>query len=521
MKLIKYILIMSCSLLTMTACEKENTDDTSLIESSVAPDALALTFDITQDNTGKVTITPNGNGVVKYDVYFGDGTPNPAGIFPGRSAQHNYAEGSYTVRVVAYGAAGQTTEITQQLTVTFRVPENFEAVTAIDASNNYKLNVSASALYETNFRVIFGDAPNETPRSFLEGETVSHVYTTTGTYTVKIVAVSGGAATAEITRSITIADPVLLPLTFESSTLNYTWGNFGGGVSTIIDNPQKNTINTSNKVVRMVKNAPEPWGGSVISLSSPINFATNKFFRMKTFSPRVGARVLLKVENASNGAIFFEREATTTVANTWEELVFDYSAVSTTEAYHKIVIIVDNGTPGDGSANWTFLLDDFRQENPAAITFPVTFQNPLITNDWIGFGGGNVTVIDNPQSSGINTSTKVGRMIKGAPEGWAGAVTTMSTPINFVPGNNTIRMKVWSPRVGARILFKIENLNDGGINMEVERPTTVANAWEELTYTFNINTANTYQKIVLFMDLNNPGDGSPNYTFLFDDIRLN
>ena len=521
MKLVKYMLIMSCSLLMMTACEKDNTGDTSFVDSSVAPDALDLTYDITQDNTGKVTITPNGNGAVSYNVYFGDGTTEPAGVYPGRSAQHNYAEGVYTVRVVANGPAGQTTEITKQLTVTFRVPEEFTATTEIDASNNYKLNVSAKALYETNFRVTFGDVPNEIPRSFLEGETVNHVYTATGTYTVRIVAVSGGAATAVITRTISIVDPVLLPLGFESPTLNYNFGNFGGGVTTIIDNPSKSSINTSNKVAKMVKNAPETWGGSVIALSAPINFSANKFFRVKVFSPRVGARVLLKVENATNSNVFFEREAVTTVVNTWEDLVFDYSAISTTEAYHKIVFIIDNGVAGNGSANFTFLLDDIRLEATPAITFPVTFENALIVNDWGGFGGANAGVINNPQSSGINTSAKVGRMIKGAPETWAGAFTSMSTPINFISGVNTIKMKVYSPRIGARILFKLENLTNSSIAMENEQATTVANAWQELTFTFNVNTANSYQKIVLFMDNGNAGDGSANFTFLFDDITLN
>ena len=57
--------------------------------------------------------------------------------------------------------------------------------------------------------------------------------------------------------------------------------------------------------------------------------------------------------------------------------------------------------------------------------------------------------------------------------------------------------------------------------MESEQATTVANAWEELTFTYNVNTANSYQKLVLFMDNGNAGDGSANFTFLFDDIRLN
>ena len=54
-------------------------------------------------------------------------------------------------------------------------------------------------------------------------------------------------------------------------------------------------------------------------------------------------KFLLKVENATNGAISFEKEVSCTVANAWEDLVFDYSAVSTTQSYQKIVLIFDLG----------------------------------------------------------------------------------------------------------------------------------------------------------------------------------
>jgi hypothetical protein len=76
--------------------------------------------------------------------------------------------------------------------------------------------------------------------------------------------------------------------------------------------------------------------------------------------------------------------------------------------------------------------------------------------------------------------------------------------------------------VGARLLLKVENLTDGGIAFEKEATTTVANAWEELSFDYNsINTANSYQKVVLIFDLGTAGDGSANYTFYFDDIKLN
>ncbi|HQV60155.1 MAG TPA: PKD domain-containing protein [Chitinophagaceae bacterium] len=689
MKSLKYFLGLAFLLVLAAGCKKETYDDVSFVDTANSPDQLSVLFEITQDNTGRVTITPNGAGAVSYDIYYGDGTATPAKVQAGKNTIHTYAEGVYNVKIVAYSINGKTTEITRQLTVSFRAPENLDVVINVDPANNYKINVSATALYETNFRIYFGDVPNETPVSFLEGATVSHTYAAVGTYTVRVVALSGGAATAEVTRSVTIVDPVLLPITFESPTVDYTFGNFGGGNVTIINNPQSSGINTSSRVGRMVKNPPEVWGGSVITLGDPIDFSVNKVFRMKVFSPRVGAKVLLKVENLTNGGISFEREATTTVANTWEDLVFNYAAINTAESYQKVVLIFELGIPGDGSANFTFLFDDIRLTNQlptSLLTLPVTFDLPgvnyavtdfggnqsvdavdpsnaannvkkttkpngaetwagttigsgftsaipfsatatqmsvrvyspaaglpirlkvedrndntrsvetekvtTVANAWetlvfdfanqatgtaalnlaytynmasiffnfgtagdgkifywdditflpvnvagialpldfesttlvytfTNFDGGDATVINNPQSSGINTSSKVGRMIKNAGQVWGGSWIGLASPIDFST-LRTFKMKVFSPRVGAKVLLKVENQTNGGISYEKEVLTTTANAWEELTFDFSaINTANSYQKIVLIFELGTMGDGSPNFTFLFDDIKLN
>jgi len=689
MKALKYFFNIVFLLVMITGCKKEVNDDLSLLDSDAAPANLSAVFEITQDNTGLVTITPNGEGASKYEVFYGDATPAPATVLPGKNTKHSYAEGVYNVKIVGHTLTGKTSEATQPLTVSFRAPENLEVTAVVDPANNFKVNVSAKALYETLFKVYFGDVANEVPQSFLEGATISHTYASVGTYTVKVVALSGGAATAEFEKIITIVDPVLLPITFESPTIDYSFINFGGGDVTVINNPQSNGINTSAKVGKMVKNAPEVWGGSVITLGEPIDFSANKVFRMKVFSPSVGAKVLLKVENATNGGISFEKEVATTVANAWEDLVFDYNAINTANTYQKVVLIFELGTVGDGSANFTFLFDDIRLTNQlptSLLSLPVTFDDPAVNysvtdfgnnqtvdaadpvnaankvkkttksngaETWAGttmgagftsripftatatqmsiniyspaagipvrlkvedrtdntksvetetlttvanawetlvfdfanqatgtaalnlaynytmasvffdfgtagsgkifywddikflaanvagialpldfesgtlvysftdFDGGNVTVIDNPQPSGINTSSKTARMIKNAGQPWGGSWIALAGPIDFST-QKTLKMKVYSPRAGAKVLLKVENQTNGALNFEKEVLTTTANAWEELSFDYSaINTANSYQKIVLIFDLGTPGDGSANFTWLFDDITLN
>jgi hypothetical protein len=527
MKFIKYICSIALLFVVALGCKKENFDDTSLVATDVAPNKLAAMFDITQDNTGLVTITPNGESIAYFEVYYGDATTTPIKILPGKNTQHIYPEGVYPVRVVAHSITGLVTEATQQLTVSFRAPINVDGTATIDAVNNFKVNVTASATYETLFKVYFGDVPNEVPVSLLEGSTVSHVYAAVGTYTVKIVALSGGVATTTITRVVTIVNPTLLPITFESPTVDYSFTNFGGGTVTKIANPQVSGINTSTTVGKMVKNAPEVWGGSFIPLATPIDFSANKVFRMKVFSPRVGAKVLLKVENLTNGAINFEKEATTTVANIWEDLVFDYSTINTAQSYQKVVLIFELGTAGDGSANFTFLFDDIRLTNQlptSLLTMPITFDDAAVNYAVTDFGN-NQSIADVDPT---NASNKVKKTTKpNGAETWAG--TTMgsgfTSRIPFTATASQMSVKVYSPAAGIKVRLKVEDKTNVNVSVETEATTTVANTWETLVFDFNnqatgtaaINLASNYDKASIFFDFGTAGTGK---VFYWDDVQF-
>lgn len=322
--------------------------------------------------------------------------------------------------------------------------------------------------------------------------------------------------------SIGILRAADFPMDFETGT--FTFLNFDGGNTTVVANPHVSGINTSTKVAKMVKSAGQTWGGSYIVLSAPIDFSEKKLFKMKVFSPRVGAKVLLKAENMDNGSIALEKVMLTTVANEWEELSFDFSLIDITKTYQKLVFIFDNGTMGDGSANFTFFFDDIvlttSESETEAPVLPLDFESATIDYAFNEFDGGVVTVIDNPHSSGINTSAKVAQMVKNAGQPWGGSWIALASPIDFSV-NKTFKMKVYSPRVGAKVLLKVENYSDGSIAFEKEVPTTVANVWEELIFDFSgINTANSYQKLTFIFELGTMGDGSANFTFLFDDIEL-
>jgi hypothetical protein len=259
------------------------------------------------------------------------------------------------------------------------------------------------------------------------------------------------------------------------------------------------------------------------SSSRQIDFSQNKIFRMKVFSQRVGAKVLLKVENATDATKFFQVETPTTIANAWEDLVFDFSAVTTSVTYSKITLIFDNGTMGDGTANFTFLMDDIRLTNSlpsSTLALPLDFESSTLNYKFTDFNGGAVTIISNPQSSGINTSTRVAKMVKSADQVYGGSYIALTNPIDF-SSKKTFTMKVYSPRIGAKVLLKVENLTNSAVSYEKEVQTTKANSWETLSFDYSgIDASKAYQKVVLIFDNGTMGDGSANFTFLFDDITL-
>ncbi|PQV49600.1 carbohydrate binding protein [Jejuia pallidilutea] len=371
MKTLKYI--MSLALVFFISCAEDN-NDLGFIEEVIAPSNVTAQFQITQDNSGLVTIIPNSEGAVSYNITPGDGT-DVVSVKQGESFENIYSEGSYPVQIEAVGVTGLKTTVTKDLTVSFRAPENLEVTAEIDASNPFILNVSATADFAASFLVYF-DTSNidEEPTPLAVGETVSFEYPNVGDYAIKVVALSGGTETTEITQTIEIAAPTELPIDFEAFDAN-TFQGFGGASNAVIDNPDANG-NSSSKVGRIVKGAGEGWAGNVITLSSPLNFSVRKAITMDVWSPRVGGKMLLKVENLDDGNIAYETEATLAGNSTWESVTFDLSEIDTSNSYQKIVVFFDFGTVGDGSADWTFYIDNIKQD----LVSTGTFNDGLLTN---------------------------------------------------------------------------------------------------------------------------------------------
>jgi len=200
MKILKYILSLCVVVLALTTCSDDE-KDLNFISNVEAPSELALLFQVTQDNTGLVSITPTAEGAIGFDIYFGDDTPEPENFNNGQNTSHTYVEGTYTVTAVAYGVTGLETTLAQELVVSFQAPSNLEVVIENDAAISKRVNVTVSADSAVSFDVTSLGTTEETPSPVTGniGETVFLDFLEPGIYTITVEATGAAIETTVYT----------------------------------------------------------------------------------------------------------------------------------------------------------------------------------------------------------------------------------------------------------------------------------------------------------------------------------
>ncbi|MBU3927736.1 MAG: hypothetical protein KKB74_08010, partial [Bacteroidetes bacterium] len=369
MNSIKNIAVFIFVLVVLASCKKD-VDNLKVLDNVNAPTNVNAIFDITQDNTGVVTIIPTAEGVTEFFITFGDVTDEkPTTYAINEVITHTYTEGVFTVGITASGLTGLTSKIEKELNVTFKAPENLVVTIVPDAINPKTISVTATADYATIMEIYFGEVTGEEPVKVLPGEAALHTYAEAGNYVVRVVAKSGGSATVEHSETVTISeasDPVTLPITFESYTVNYSFVDFGNEVTSVVDNPDASGINNSARVAQSIKTTgAETWAGTLLTLASPIDFTAKKLIRVKVWSPKRGVVVKFKIENLINADINAEVDVITTTSNEWEELTFDFSGIDLGQEYQKVVMFFDFGNTGDDAI---YYFDDIKQASAAVST---------------------------------------------------------------------------------------------------------------------------------------------------------
>jgi hypothetical protein len=530
--------IISLFVLAITfGCADENSSVD--LDSVNAPTNISALTTVTQDNTGKVTFLPKGEGVTQYEIYFGDGTVAPAIVNPGETANHVYKEGVYQSKIVGTTLNGKRTEVTQEVLVSFKAPQNLKVVITNDLSVSKKVTVTATADFALFYDVYFGEAGKPDPISANNGASVSYVYQTAGVYKIRVVSKSAAVKTTEYTKDFTVtlalkpsASAPVQPnrqmvdvisifsskyTNIAGTDFNPNWGQSGTYAEFDLN---------GDKMLNYVKISYQG-----IDIGSSADASAMETLHIDIWSAdNMSIDIYPLPKGVKQEDERFVRKALT--PNQWNS--FDIPLSDFTSQGLPLNDLKQFKFVGSPSGVGTVFIDNiyFYKTPSQLLQFPIDCESSSLTYTWSGFGDANfgpipVAVIANPEKSGVNVSNKVVKIEK--PSGaqvWAGASLNLDSSVDFSKGT-TVKVSVWSPKAGAKILYKMEvstSPKDGNGNptvfVEVQATSTVANAWEVLTFDLTssaaFNTTNLYDRVILFPDFGANGTGS---TYYFDDIK--
>jgi hypothetical protein len=246
--------------------------------------------------------------------------------------------------------------------------------------------------------------------------------------------------------------------------------------------PADYSLNSTN--VGKITTTACTWEGIYLDKEFVLDFSIRPLITIDVYAPAAGKRVAVKLESWTDNTVNKQVEAVTTVAEQWERLVFDFSGTESNK-YGRIVLMMDfeGTTVGD-----VYYFDNIRQGQP-----PITYDTGLIEDFetpnkifWGDWSGCEFTIDDNPDTSGINKSKKVG-VFYTTTEQWEGACNAERYfPLDFdAAGGGSIKIKVNGP-VDRILMVKLENAaGGGGLNpIEFQMTLTSDYEWEEIEYDF-------------------------------------
>ncbi|MBI9066695.1 MAG: T9SS type A sorting domain-containing protein [Salinivirgaceae bacterium] len=301
----------------------------------------------------------------------------------------------------------------------------------------------------------------------------------------------------------------------------------------VVDNPDATGINTSSKVMKFIRrgtsNGGQPWGGFWANIDPTVDVTTNKYVHVKVLKTRVSP-LKFKLE----GAVTLETASMNTQAdvNKWVDIVFDFSTL--TGEYAVLSFMPDFEDPLVITDDIDIYFDDiYISSNPNPITESIDFENgttgPLTLhvqgcgdwdNDAIHPSTETFMVVDNPDATGINTSSKVMKFIRrGTSNGgqpWGGFWANIDPTVD-VTTNKYVHVKVLKTRVSP-LKFKLE----GAVTLETASMNTQADVdtWVDIVFDFSTLTGE-YAVLSFMPDFEDPLVITDDIDIYFDDIIFN
>ncbi|MDC1316282.1 carbohydrate binding domain-containing protein [bacterium] len=495
-KIYKSVLI----ILVIISCTDSR--DLGFLEEVVLPSNISALFDITQDNSGLVTITPSGEGASTFEIGLGDSSESVR-ITSGESIENIYTEGSYNVSITAFNIVGDSTQVNQQLVVSFEAPQNLEVVIENDASTSKQVNISATADFAISYEFHSGETGIDQPVATANiGDGISYDYETPGIYSVKIVAKGGAIETTEYNEDFEVTE-IVFPLSSAPTPPNR---NDVDVVSIFSDVYTDETLNE----------LPTPWSstnfeeanidsdniwkltsldflGIVTNYDAGIDLSEMEKMHIDYWVPEGTTNELfVKIVNTVDGGEDIESLGATT-GGSWQSIELDITAfdggdLANKEKITQILIDSDGETPVAYIDNFYF----YRESTTSS------FDDGLLTNG--DFEGGSA-----PWIVGVDDASPAPVVTVGDNTYYSVDVTAagnvydvnVSQKVEIIGGNTyTLTFDAWS------------NTNrsiDAGIGLS-------ADPWSNDKETIQISPTRT----TFTLTLSASGFGAPNARVLFD-----
>ncbi len=299
-----------------------------------------------------------------------------------------------------------------------------------------------------------------------------------------------------------------------------------GGIADQIANPFSNSDNPTDNVIRLSKVDASSYGytqaNALVGIEvSRLEWSLNRgsVFSLLVYNPNDSpAKMTMRLEA---GDLRISTSTFTTVQNGWGRVFFDYTDQDLTGvAVEKVTWFFDEG---NGDKARIFYVDDFRQFEEAPeeqVVVLASFEDGtnLMTVSWLG---GVADVQDNPDASGMNTSTRVIKLSKmeASSYGYTQANALIGVEVSNltfdIANGQKFRLKVYNPNDSpAKMTMRLEY---GDTRNSVSAETTKTNEWEELIFDYSGQDLSgiTIEKFTWFFD---EGNDDVSRVFFIDDL---
>jgi hypothetical protein len=288
---------------------------------------------------------------------------------------------------------------------------------------------------------------------------------------------------------------------FEGGVSDLPWNGLNGQYDGVVINPDP-AGNSSSWVGKYTNNPNFDFCFALANTGTPVNLSVNNLAKMKVWSPVAPSQVLFKFEG---GGKQVEKFVNITEANKWVEYEFDLSAGSAYTTLNTVLVAFNPFVLGDNNA---YYFDDIRLEPNQRCYESFEGGQEL---PWNGADGVYAGAVANPSPNSINGSATVGQYTKSGAHAYSLLIADNGTPFDLSVYNQ-FKLKINAP-VASQVLLKLEG--SGGF-VEKLQNIAVTNVWQEYTFDFSAQAANTgLSKVIIFFD---PGNETSADTYYFDDL---